>query len=167
MMSSIDEMSRKFVRPVIYGFMAGSGAAPPSASRLETGTRSAMATAKRMGRLGVSKGAKTTARLAIGGRGIFAARRMKRTYEILKQKSTQVEGCIERSPSLSTRAACGALSGIVAWMTVAFGDLTFKTPARRGVLAAGPAGVAKLAVVAAASLPLFDHLRLDGGGLSG
>lgn len=159
----MDTILINYMKPIVCGFLVGSGAAPPSTSRLETGTRSAMATAKRMGRLGVSKGAKTTARLAIGGRGIFAARRMKRTYEVLKQKSTQLEGRIERSPSLSTRAACGALSGVVAWMTVALGDLSFKTPTRRSVLAAGPAGVAKLSVVAAASLPLFDHLRLDGG----
>jgi len=148
--------------PVICGIMSGIGANPPSHARLETGTRSAMATAKRMGRLGVSKGAKTTARLALGGRGIFAARRMKRTYEVLKQKSGSMDRNLGRAETLSTRAACGALSGVLAWMTVALGDFSFKTATRRSVLAGGPAGVAKLSLVAAASLPLYDHLS-DGG----
>jgi len=152
-----------YVAPILDGFLHGvvSGV-PLSSARLEIGTRSAMNTAKRVKRMGISQGLKSTARLEMCGKGIFMARRMKRTYELLK---TQAGGQVGGRPSLETRAACGAASGVLSWVTMCFSDVLFAGNTRFKAITFTPTGAAKAGLLAAASLPLYDYFRpsVDGG----
>lgn len=131
---------------------------------LQPGTRSASAVAKRLGRLGVARGLATSVRLEAAGRGVFLARRTRRTYEVLQTRLVSKDiGDL----GVAAKPICGALSGAFAWFTT---YASLQVAAVTGSSWAPKAAVAKQAVkprvgmgpvamVAAVALPIFDVVR--------
>jgi hypothetical protein len=141
----------------------GANAAFYKARKFPIGTRTCLATAKRVVKLGMDKGAKATLRLEFAGKGIFFAKRARRSYELMK---TKLAPSMEAKMTLGAKIACGGFSGVAAWVTMCLsdallfpsiaGNLTGKTTMRLPPAVAGPGGAVKVAFLAALFLPALD-----------